>query len=81
VSSVTLEGFLLTAEWRATARGLEFTLWRALMRGLSAPRHGPIDCAHQLDKQLAPAVDVVLGQLDTSYARVAGNQLELFSAS
>jgi len=41
-------------------------------------RTAPIDYGHYLEKQLAPAVDVVLGQLGTSYARVAGNQLELF---
>jgi DNA polymerase-2 len=41
-------------------------------------QHGPIDYGHYLEKQLAPAVDVVLGQLSTSYARIAGSQLELF---
>lgn len=40
--------------------------------------HGPIDYAHYLERQLAPAVDVVLGALGTSYERVAGSQLELF---
>jgi len=43
-----------------------------------AHRTAPLDYAHYLDKQLAPAVDVVLGQLGTSYERIAGNQLELF---
>lgn len=42
------------------------------------PRAGPIDYAHYLDKQLAPACDVVLPVLGTSFARVAGNQLSLF---
>jgi DNA polymerase-2 len=41
-------------------------------------RTAPIDYAHYLERQLAPAVDVVLGQLGTSYERVAGNQLQLF---
>ena len=41
-------------------------------------RTAPIDYAHYLDRQLAPAVDVVLGQLGTSYERVAGDQLQLF---
>ena len=41
-------------------------------------RTAGIDYAHYLDKQLAPAVDVVLGQLGTSFARVAGTQLSLF---
>jgi len=40
--------------------------------------HGPIDYAHYLERQLAPAVDVVLGALGTSYERVAGRQLDLF---
>ena len=40
--------------------------------------HGPIDYAHYLERQLAPAVDVVLGALGTSYERVAGSQLDLF---
>jgi DNA polymerase-2 len=44
-----------------------------------AHRTAPIDYAHYLEKQLAPAVDVVLGQLGTSYERVAGEQLELFA--
>ncbi len=38
----------------------------------------PIDYGHYLDKQLAPAVDVVLGLLGTSFQRIAGSQLELF---
>lgn len=33
---------------------------------------------HYLDKQLAPACDVVLGFLDTSFERVAGSQRSLF---
>ncbi len=38
----------------------------------------PIDYAHYLDKQLAPALDVVLTQLGTSWDRLAGEQLQLF---
>ena len=41
-------------------------------------RTAAIDYAHYLEKQLAPAVDVVLGQLGSSFARVAGTQLSLF---
>ena len=39
---------------------------------------GSIDYTHYLEKQLAPAVDVVLGILGTSFERVAGTQLSLF---
>ena len=41
-------------------------------------RSAPIDYDHYLDKQLAPAVDVVLGLLGTSFERIAGAQLSLF---
>ena len=41
-------------------------------------RTAPIDYTHYLDKQLAPAVDVVLGLLGTSFERIAGPQLSLF---
>lgn len=41
-------------------------------------RTDALDYAHYLDKQLAPALDVVLTQLGTSWQRLAGNQLELF---
>jgi DNA polymerase-2 len=41
-------------------------------------RTGPIAYDHYLEKQLAPAVDVVLGILGTSFERVAGTQLSLF---
>lgn len=44
----------------------------------TALRTGPIDYTHYLDKQLAPAVDVVLGILGTSFERIAGTQLSLF---
>ncbi|MDP1821703.1 MAG: DNA polymerase II [Archangium sp.] len=43
-------------------------------RGASSP----MDYAHYLDKQLAPAVDVVLHLLGTSFERIAGTQLSLF---
>ncbi|MBX7194336.1 MAG: DNA polymerase II [Sandaracinaceae bacterium] len=41
-------------------------------------RGTPIDYAHYLDKQLAPACDVVLPLLGTSFARLCGTQLSLF---
>ncbi|WP_236607544.1 DNA polymerase II [Sandaracinus amylolyticus] len=41
-------------------------------------RVSPIDHAHYVDKQLAPAADVVLPLLGTSFDRVAGAQLRLF---
>ena len=41
-------------------------------------RSAPIDYDHYLDKQLGPAVDVVLGLLGTSFERIAGLQLSLF---
>jgi len=40
--------------------------------------HGPLDYTHYVDKQLAPACDVVLGVLGTSFERLAGRQLSLF---
>lgn len=43
-----------------------------------AHRSSPLDYAHYLERQLAPAMDVVLNQLGTSFDRVAGEQLELF---
>lgn len=43
-------------------------------------RASPLDYDHYLERQLAPAMDVVLNQLGTSFDRVAGNQLELFEA-
>ncbi len=41
-------------------------------------RTAPIDVEHYLDKQLGPAVDVVLIPLGTSWERLAGRQLWLF---
>jgi DNA polymerase-2 len=38
----------------------------------------PIDYAHYLAKQLAPACDVVLPMLGTSFERIAGAQMSLF---
>lgn len=40
----------------------------------------PIDYHHYVDKQLAPACDVVLTVLGTSFERIAGTQLALFGA-
>jgi DNA polymerase II len=41
-------------------------------------RSAPIDHGHYVDKQLAPACDVVLPLVGTSFARVAGAQTSLF---
>jgi DNA polymerase-2 len=41
-------------------------------------RSAPIDHAHYLDKQLAPACDVVLPFLGTSFEAIAGSQRSLF---
>ena len=41
-------------------------------------RSAPIDYAHYVDKQLAPACDVVLPFLGTSFDRIAGKQTSLF---
>ncbi|MBC7171904.1 MAG: DNA polymerase II, partial [Polyangiaceae bacterium] len=41
-------------------------------------RASPIDYIHYVEKQLAPAVDVVLPFVGTSYDAVAGEQLRLF---
>jgi DNA polymerase-2 len=41
-------------------------------------RHSPIDHGHYLDKQLAPACDIVLPFLGTSFERVTGRQQDLF---
>jgi DNA polymerase-2 len=41
-------------------------------------RRSPIDHAHYLEKQLAPACDVVLPFLGTSFEAIAGRQRELF---
>ena len=41
-------------------------------------RSAPVDHAHYVDKQVAPAVDAVLSVLGTSFARVAGAQMRLF---
>ncbi len=43
-----------------------------------AHRTAPIDYPHYLEKQLAPAVDVALGLLGTSFETVAGEQLRLW---
>ncbi len=41
-------------------------------------RVAPLDYQHYLDRQLGPAVDVVLRLLGTSFEREAGSQLSLF---
>lgn len=45
---------------------------------ITASADAPIDYHHYIDKQLAPACDVVLTVLGTSFERVAGSQLALF---
>ncbi|NUP06474.1 MAG: DNA polymerase II [Polyangiaceae bacterium] len=47
---------------------------------LDAAAGAVIDYAHYVDKQLAPACDVVLSVLGTSFERVAGTQLGLFDS-
>jgi DNA polymerase elongation subunit (family B) len=44
----------------------------------SDQRRSPIDHAHYLEKQLAPACDVVLPFLGTTFAKIAGTQRSLF---
>jgi DNA polymerase-2 len=41
-------------------------------------RSAPIDHAHYLDKQLAPACDVLLPFLGTSFEKITGSQTSLF---
>lgn len=41
-------------------------------------RDAPIDVDHYLEKQLGPALDVVLSAFGTSWDRMAGRQLQLF---
>jgi DNA polymerase-2 len=55
-------------EYVMTTRGPEPT----------AARQSPIDHAHYFEKQLAPACDVVLTFLGTSFERIAGAQASLF---
>jgi len=43
-----------------------------------ALRTAPLDYPHYLERQLAPALDVVLKLLSTSFEREAGEQLSLF---
>ena len=55
-------------EYVMTTRGPEAITQRA----------SPIDHTHYLEKQLAPAADVVLPFLGTDFARIAGTQMSLF---
>ena len=41
-------------------------------------RSAPIDYDHYVDKQLAPACDVLLAFFGTSFAKIAGAQTSLF---
>jgi DNA polymerase-2 len=38
----------------------------------------PLDYSHYLTRQLAPAVDPILGCLDTNFEKITGKQLEMF---
>jgi DNA polymerase-2 len=61
----------------ASASEVEYVMTTRGPEPLSA-RAAPIDYAHYVDKQLAPACDVVLLFLGTSFERVAGSQTTLF---
>ena len=41
-------------------------------------RQSPLDYSHYLTKQLAPAVDPILGCLNMNFEKITGNQLEMF---
>jgi DNA polymerase-2 len=68
---------LATPEGEQTASDVEYVITRSGPEPLSRLT-APIDHAHYLERQLAPAVDVVLRLLGTSYEREAGEQLRLF---
>jgi DNA polymerase-2 len=61
----------------AARREIEYVI---TTRGPEPLHHvgGPIDYAHYVDRQLAPAVDVVLTLLGQSFEGIAGRQLRLF---
>jgi DNA polymerase-2 len=65
--------------YRRRQRGIE-TEYVVTTRGPEPPgeRRSPVDYAHYMDKQLAPACDVVLSFLRTSFEAVAGQQRSLF---
>lgn len=44
----------------------------------AAAREASLDYQHYLERQLAPVADGILGFLDTSFAAIAGQQLDLF---
>lgn len=44
----------------------------------AAVREASLDYQHYLERQLAPVADGILGFLDTSFAAIAGQQLDLF---
>lgn len=75
---VKVARLLAEAETEATAPTVEVE-YVMTTRGPEplALRSAPIDYGHYLDKQLAPAVDVALGLLGTSFDEVAGTQLRL----
>ncbi len=65
------------AEGEAVATEVEYVMTVHGPEPVGA-RTAPLDHGHYLERQLAPAVDVVLRALGTSYEREAGEQLSLF---
>jgi DNA polymerase-2 len=65
------------AEGAGTATEVEYVMTTRGPEPLAA-RQAPLDHAHYLERQLGPAVDVVLRLLGTSFEREAGAQLSLF---
>ena len=77
-----LEAFLLSAEWRDTARGLELTLWaraaegpvRALIRGqesvMFVPRGTRIQGGRQVSRALRTLDGLLLGHVGPPFARI-----------
>jgi DNA polymerase-2 len=65
--------------YRRRVRSVE-TEYVMTARGPEPPgaRTAAIDYGHYLEKQLAPACDVVLGFLGTSFTKIAGAQTSLF---
>jgi DNA polymerase-2 len=67
---------LLTVEGEPQATEVEYVMTTRGPEPLGA-RTAPIDHAHYLERQLAPALDVVLTLLGTSFDAEAGEQLRL----
>jgi DNA polymerase-2 len=66
-----------SAEGESAATDVEYVMTTQGPQPVHA-RHAPLDYTHYLDKQLGPALDVVLRLLGTSFDREAGAQLSLF---